>query len=135
MPRRATAFAPAAITNFFQIHYGQNGLPNGATGGGYVLSKGTRSRATFEPASANSLAIAVNGDRTYNARTTRRAVQLLVGGFPEVSGNIALDQTVETPIGSGFGSSAASAVSGVYAAAAAMGIRRPKSPHGGGSPK
>lgn len=37
-----------------------------------------------------------------------------------------MNQTVETPIGSGFGASGASAVSAVYAASAAMGIRRPK---------
>jgi pantoate kinase len=39
---------------------------------------------------------------------------------------VSLEQDVQTPIGSGFGASAASATSAVYAAAAAAGIRRPK---------
>jgi pantoate kinase len=38
-----------------------------------------------------------------------------------------LDQDVQTPIGSGFGASASSATSAVYAVAAAAGIERPKS--------
>ena len=37
-------------------------------------------------------------------------------------GRVALDQTVDTPIGSGFGSSGASATSAVFAAASACGI-------------
>ena len=68
----------------------------------------------------------MNGDGSYNARTTRRAVELLMGSRGTVPGSISVDQTVETPIGSGFGASAASATSAVYAAAAAMGIDAPK---------
>lgn len=41
-------------------------------------------------------------------------------------GRVHMDQTVETPIGSGFGASASASTSGVYAVAAAAGIRRPK---------
>ena len=68
---------------------------------------------------------AVNGDRTYDARTTRRGVELLLAaaGRP---GYVTIDQEVETPIGSGFGASAASSTSAVYAAAAAAGISMPK---------
>lgn len=119
------AFAPAAITNFFEINYNSSPHPIGATGGGYILSKGTRSRAHFTPGKTNEVITTVNGDRSYNARTTRRAVSLLQAEGRH-SGRIRLDQTVETPIGSGFGASAASSTSGVLAAAAAAGIRMPK---------
>ena len=131
MPRTRTqagarAFAPAAITNFFEINYNSSPHPTGATGGGYVLSKGTESRATFVPGDAAEVITSVNGDRTYNARTTRHAVELLLEANNRVHGRFRIDQTVDTPIGSGFGASAASSTSGVYAAAAAAGISLPK---------
>lgn len=68
----------------------------------------------------------VNGDSKYDARTTRRAVNLLLSGAGIAKG-ILLHQDVQTPIGSGFGASASSATSAVYAAASAAGIERPKS--------
>ena len=124
--RRAVAFCPGAITNFFSIHYGPTGQPDGATGGGYVLSKGTVSKATFHPASGQFvMRTVVNGDPGYNARTTRRALRLLAASrFPV--GTMVMDQKVDTPIGSGFGASGGSATSAVYAASAALGIRMPK---------
>ena len=68
----------------------------------------------------------VNGDRAYNARTTRRAVSLLLSENDCKFGSLRIDQTVKTPIGSGFGASAASATSAVYAAADAAGIIKSK---------
>lgn len=59
----------------------------------------------------------------YNARTTRRAVGLLMVERGHTRGCLRIEQSVETPIGSGFGASAASATSAVYAAASAAGIR------------
>jgi len=49
----------------------------------------------------------------------------LLAGKPR-PGKISLDQVVETPIGSGFGASAAAAVSAVYAVAAATSIKATK---------
>jgi pantoate kinase len=125
LPRRASAFTPAAITNFFQIHYGRAGQPDGATGGGYVLSRGTVSKATLVPSSAFDISTSVNGDPGYNARTTRRALLLLVASRT-VKGNLLVEQEVDTPIGSGFGASGASATSAVYAASAVLGLEIPK---------
>jgi len=117
------AFAPGAITNFFEISY-NSPKPNGATGGGYILSKGSTTSATILPASSKALSTVVNGDASFNARTTRRAVQLLLDGT-RTKANVSLVQEVQTPIGAGFGASAASATSAVYAVAHAAGIDRP----------
>jgi len=65
----------------------------------------------------------VNGDATYPARTTRRAVGLVLSRSIVKFGHLTLDQQVDTPIGSGFGASAASAMSGVLAAAAVLQLR------------
>ena len=64
------AFAPAAITNFFEINYNSSPHAIGASGGGYVLSKGTKSKVTFTPGPVSEIVTTVNGDRGYNARTT-----------------------------------------------------------------
>jgi pantoate kinase len=69
----------------------------------------------------------VNGDQAYDARTTRRSVELLLERKSPRPGGISLSQLVQTPIGSGFGASAAAAVSAVYAVAAASNIKGTKS--------
>lgn len=124
LPRRASAFAPGAITNFFAAAYDGSSRPTGATGGGYILSEGTVTTATLLDGTG-LLETRVNGDPRYDARTTRRAVELLFGaeGAPA---SLSLDQRVRTPIGSGFGSSASAATSAVCAAASAAGIGSPK---------
>ncbi len=131
-PSSGVAFAPAAITNFFSISYSpsdrRRASPEGATGGGYVLSKGVMSRATVSAQGAeNSVATVVNGDPDYIARTTRKALSLLFERFEVRFGRLELEQFVDVPIGSGFGASAASAISAVYAAATALGVRASKS--------
>ncbi len=77
------------------------------------------------PGRGRALSTVVNGDPGYNARTTRRAVELLLSDS-EVEASISLVQEVQVPIGAGFGASAASATSAVYAVAHALGIERPR---------
>ena len=116
--RTAIAFAPGAITNFFEIKY-NSPQPIGATGGGYILSKGSLSFATIHHNGGPSISTSVNGDPSYNARTTRRALDLLLSeSHSRVQ--VSLSQEVQIPIGAGFGASAASATSAVFAAAAAL---------------
>ena len=121
---RAIAFAPAAITNFFEINYDSQQL-SGATGGGYILSKGSLSIATAVQDGDPRLTTVVNGDAAYDARTTRRAVNLLLSDA-SVMARVSLEQEVQTPIGAGFGASAASATSAVYAVASALGMGQSK---------
>ncbi|HXW95902.1 MAG TPA: hypothetical protein VEJ19_09380 [Nitrososphaerales archaeon] len=123
-PNVSIAFSPGAITNFFEINY-NSPVPTGATGGGYILSKGTTSSATVVLNGGSELSTVVNGDASYDARTTRRAVELLLAGSGKRA-KVSLIQNVQTPIGSGFGASAASATSAVYAVARAAGIRKAK---------
>lgn len=126
-PEAASAFAPGAITNFFSVHYnpGQGGdlRQAGATGGGYVLPKGVTTKARIEDdGQQGKLKITVDGDANYPARTTRKAIELLFTERNWPTGTLALDQTMEIPVGCGFGASAAAAISAVYATAAAVGL-------------
>ena len=125
---RGSAFAPATISNFFTIDHGKGFSEGdlhetGATGGGYVLSEGVVTRATARRGVGPTvLRITVNGDSSYRARTTETAVKLLLADAGESSWRIELDQSVAVPIGSGFGASAASALSAVMAVASALSV-------------
>jgi pantoate kinase len=70
--------------------------------------------------------VIVDGDPKYRATTTRKAVELLFAdrGWPK--GTLTLEQAMCVPVGCGFGASAAAAISAVYAAAAATGLRLAK---------
>lgn len=118
------AFVPSAITNFFEISYDGSSTPTGATGGGYILSKGTTSAATV--VSGKGISTRVNGDSAYDARTTRRSVGLFLSQVGRLDEGVMVDQWADTPIGSGFGASAAAATSAVYSVASVVGARMPK---------
>jgi pantoate kinase len=92
------------------------------------LSKGVLSRASVERVGrGNAVSVIVNGDSAYDARTTRRALSILFERYGPTFGKLLLEQSVDVPIGAGFGASAASAVSAVYAAASALGVDAPRS--------
>ncbi|MBI3858849.1 MAG: hypothetical protein HY296_01205 [Thaumarchaeota archaeon] len=83
-------------------------------------------RATVQSNGGGQVATVVNGDPNYKARTTRRAVGLLTDAARAEFGLLTLEQDVDVPIGSGFGASAASAISAVFAVAEVVGIRKSK---------
>jgi pantoate kinase len=125
-PLRSLAFAPAVISNFFVIH--DEALHReppdlslvGATGGGFTLSKGVYTSARVVPSSSTAVSVAVNGDANYVAKTTRKAVELLLEAAHQPPQLVELVQTTEVPIGLGFGTSSASALSAVMAVASAL---------------
>ncbi len=86
------------------------------------------SKATLLSADAPlSLETTVDGDPAYDARTTRRAVSLLLERKGVRRGRVRLEQRTAVPIGCGFGASSASAISAVYAVASALGLPGTKS--------
>ncbi len=131
-PRTALAFAPAVISNFFVIHDEALSLtpPDlslvGATGGGFTLSKGVYTNAWVAGSSSNAVSVAVNGDADYPAETTRKAVELLLEAARQPPQLVELVQTVEVPIGLGFGTSSASSLSAVMAVASALDLEMRK---------
>jgi pantoate kinase len=123
---RGKAFAPAAISNFFAIHYSGEADPArlgrfGATGGGYALASGVTTAALVtRDAGTRSMTVTVNGNPEYEAETTRTAVGLLLDSLGERHCRVELDQTMGVPVGCGFGASAASSLSAVMAVASAI---------------
>ncbi|WP_458453975.1 pantoate kinase [Methanobrevibacter sp.] len=98
-----SVFVPGHITGFFTIENHEISLKNGSCGAGFLLTKGVRT--TVEP--ADKLIINVNqGDSTVIDE---------VLSIMEMDNRFKITQDIQLPIGAGFGTSAASALSLVLA--------------------
>ena len=94
-----SVFVPGHITGFFTIENHEISLKNGSCGAGFLLSKGVRT--TIDD--ADELIINVNqGDLTVIDEVLR---------ILEIDTNFKITQDIQLPIGAGFGTSAASALS------------------------
>jgi pantoate kinase len=113
--KKAKAFAPAAISSFFQIHDTEKGKPitdlekMGAIGGGFGLEKGVLTTVTVEEASENSIDVFINSKLAIEAKTTRHVVETLLSETT-AKYNITIEHQIEVPIGTGFGTSAGGAL-------------------------
>jgi pantoate kinase len=94
-----SVFVPGHITGFFTIENHEISLKNGSCGAGFLLSKGVRT--TIDD--ADELIVNVNqGDSTVIDEVLR---------ILEIDTNFKITQDIQLPIGAGFGTSAASALS------------------------
>ena len=70
----AKAFAPAAISSFFEIHDTENNLPIadlekvGAIGGGFGLQKGVLTTVTAQEAQKNSVNVFINSKLIHRSK-------------------------------------------------------------------
>jgi len=112
----AKAFAPGAISSFFEIHNSTaDGTPLtdlekiGAIGGGFGLDKGVKTKVTIKEAQVNSLQVFINKQPTLEAKTTKNVVQAMLD---QASDNYAVTvaHKIDLPIGMGFGTSAGGAL-------------------------
>ena len=94
-----SVFVPGHITGFFTIENHDVSLKNGSCGVGFLLSKGVKTTIS----SSDKLEIDVNqGDDT---------VIMEVLKILDIENNFRITQDIQLPIGAGFGTSAASALS------------------------
>jgi pantoate kinase len=94
----------------------------GARGGGIGVKKGVTTRISATPFNENRIEVFIDGREAPSAITTRmmtdRLLKLTSDHF-----RIRIEHRVEAPIGAGFGTSAAGAVSCGLALASAIGLR------------
>jgi pantoate kinase len=113
--KTAKAFAPAAISSFFEIHDTKAGKPIvdlekvGARGGGFGLEKGVSTIVTALESEKSRVNVFINTKRVEEARTTKKVVEQLLRGVNEKY-EVTVDHKIEVPIGSGFGTSAGGAL-------------------------
>lgn len=116
MIKTAKAFAPGAISSFFEIQDNTtDGKPIanlervGARGGGFGLQSGIHTQVTVEEANANTVQIFINSQPTREAKTTESAVQTLLKQTSKKY-MVTVEHQVDVPIGMGFGTSAGGAL-------------------------
>jgi pantoate kinase len=127
LSRTARAFAPAAISSFFEIHDTQNNKPIsnlervGARGGGFALEKGVRTKVTVNEAKKNYINVFINSKPSPEAKTTKKVVETL---FAQCIAkyDVTIEHQIDVPVGSGFGTSAGGALTAGLALKEALGL-------------
>lgn len=122
------AFSPSGISSFFQVcTHDEGGAPImdnaqiGARGGGFALSKGVTTKVFAERSDDASVEIFINGSKTSEAKTTETMLGLITEKL-EQKYDVRVEHFIEVPIGAGFGTSAAGALSSGLALAHSLGL-------------
>ncbi|MEM2971470.1 MAG: hypothetical protein QW270_03505 [Candidatus Bathyarchaeia archaeon] len=126
--KTAKAFSPAGISSFFEIcDTMPNGTPItdpekiGARGGGFGFQKGVTTEVKVSEAEKTGIHIFINGRSAPEAETTRTVAEMLLERASEKY-SVVVRHWVEVPIGAGFGSSAAGALTTALALSKALGL-------------
>jgi pantoate kinase len=126
--KSAKAFAPAAISSFFEIHDTEGNKPIvdlekvGARGGGFGLQKGVLTKVTIREAEkSSSINVFINSKLALEAKTTRKVIDILLRG-KNVKYDVTVEHQIEVPIGTGFGTSAGGALTAGLAFKEALGL-------------
>lgn len=123
---RATSFAPGHITGFFYIcDEDADPLRKGSRGAGFSIEKGVtaevRRLANSEARESNpEISVRINGKPRRDAVVSIEAARLVLArarekGCDGRGSRITIDEEIEVPEGSGFGTSGAGALSVAYA--------------------
>jgi pantoate kinase len=109
----AEAFSPCHITGFFQIvDESMDPLRVGSRGGGVCLKRGVKTVVRAEKASSPAIQISINGIPSNSAEVSERVVNMFMSRFKELrSFKIFVEHYVDVPIGAGYGTSGAAALS------------------------
>jgi pantoate kinase len=109
----ARAFAPCHITGFFQIFdTSANALDVGSRGAGVSLSLGIKTLVKIKRSSESLFRISLNNVVSGSADVSEHVLKTFRSRFKEMeSSKISVDHQTEVPLGAGFGTSGAAALS------------------------
>jgi pantoate kinase len=125
--KKAKAFAPAAISSFFEIHDTQDGKPIvdlekvGAIGGGFGLEKGVSTTVMATEAEENTIDVFINAKPANKAKTTKKVIEALLG-LAATTYSVTVEHQIDVPIGTGFGTSAGGAITSGLALCEVLGL-------------
>ena len=111
-----SVFVPSHITGFFSIFDNENPLLKGSLGAGVLLDKGVITEIDRNDNESNGLSIIINGKKDeYNEVIILKTIELMDRELNKAEirfnlENILIKQTIQVPIGCGFGTSASSAI-------------------------
>ena len=109
----AGAFAPCHITGFFQIFdESANALNVGSRGAGVSLSTGVKTLVKIRRSSKSFFQVFINGVVSDSADVSEHVVKAFRSRFKEMENfEILVDHYTDVPLGAGFGTSGAAALS------------------------
>ncbi|MDR2967116.1 MAG: GHMP kinase [Methanobacteriaceae archaeon] len=106
---KVSVFVPAHITSFFTIANDNDPLKKGSCGGGILLDKGVLTTVKSSN-KENKVEIKVNGKKDHaHEFIVVKTLELIKKDF-KIKQGLKINQKIEVPLGSGFGSSASSAL-------------------------
>lgn len=107
-----SVFVPSHITGFFSIFDNEDPLLKGSLGAGVLLDKGVITEIdNNKEADSNGLSILINGKKDeYNEVIILKTIELMEKEISFDLENVIIRQTIQVPIGCGFGTSASSAI-------------------------
>lgn len=109
--KEAKAFSPGHITGFFQIFdQPKDPLERGSRGAGVSMTRGVTTNVVVTKSAETSVKIVINGDVTNSALVSEHVINT----FLSIAGRsyeVLAEHDVKVPIGCGFGSSGAGAIS------------------------
>jgi pantoate kinase len=109
--REVVAFSPGHITGIFRIYdQPEEPLRKGSWGAGVSIASGVTTRVHIKNASENSFMIRINGETPRSAEVSEYVINTFLS-HTKKNHKIVVDHAVGVPIGSGFGSSGAGALS------------------------
>lgn len=120
----AAAFAPCHITGIFQIFdQSEDILCSGSKGAGVSLALGVKTAVKVEKGPVHRLRVNINHQATGSAELSEHVVSAFLSRLSEGSHfEITVEHQVEAPIGAGFGTSGAGALSLGLALNEALGL-------------
>lgn len=93
----------------------------GARGGGFGIREGTKTAISLKEAKSNNIRILINGEYA-KANTTRTVAQMLLQKTDKTY-DVLIKHKIDVPIGAGFGSSAAGALTTALALSKALNLK------------
>ncbi len=109
----AEVFSPCHITGFFQIVNGpRDPLYVGSRGGGVCLKRGVKTVVTVERSSSPTFEVSINGVPSNSAEVSKHVLNMFTSRFKNMrSFKIFVEHYIDVPVGAGFGTSGAAALS------------------------
>lgn len=124
--KSARAYSPGGISSFFEIVDREaDGSPIsdplriGARGGGFVIGKGVKTEVKVQKKRRSNITVYLNGRLSREAKTTEAAAHMILEKAA-VHADVSISHLTELPIGCGYGTSAAGALSTALALCQAL---------------
>ncbi len=111
--KKAKAFSPCHITGFFQIFdQSSDPLRIGSRGAGVSLKRGVETTVQIEEDDEVSLSIKINGVLQHSAEVSEYVTNTMLSRLVEpTSLVVTVNHSIDVPVGAGFGTSGAAALS------------------------